>query len=271
MSSIALPSVSGIYRITCTANGKFYIGSAVNLRRRRNAHFRHLRRKTHANPKLQNAWNKYGEDSFIIEVLEFVLIPEFLLVREQYWLDTLKPPLNIATVAGSTLGIPSPLRGRKLSPDHIEKHRQAIIGRKASEEARRNMAKARKGRKHSPETREKQRMALLGHPTNEETRAKISAANTGRIQSEETKAKLRDARSKRASPSAETRAKMSASIQAANEHKMKTIIVIAPDGTEHVVHGIKRFCKEHGLNSANLMRVAKGIYTHHKGWKARYP
>src|SRR5216684_1737979 len=64
-----IPATSGIYKITCTANKKIYIGSAVNLYHRKGQHFSDLRQNKHHNPIMQNAWNKYGEQAFIFEVL----------------------------------------------------------------------------------------------------------------------------------------------------------------------------------------------------------
>lgn len=110
MSSI--PQTSGIYRIVCSANGKIYIGSAVNLRHRKKDHFKTLRGNRHANIRLQRAWNKYGEDAFSFEVIEWVLAP-FLLEREQYWMDKLRVcddryGFNIAPLAGSCYGAKRP-------------------------------------------------------------------------------------------------------------------------------------------------------------------
>src|SRR5579859_5751742 len=100
-----IPNVSGIYRITCTTNGMFYIGSAVNLYRRWVTHRSDLRNNKHRNPKMQRAFNKYGEEAFAFEVLELVLLPEMLIAREQHYFDTMKPfgkrGYNIAKVAGS--------------------------------------------------------------------------------------------------------------------------------------------------------------------------
>lgn len=65
----------GIYKILNTVNGKFYIGSSVNLRKRLYEHQRLLRLGKHENYHLQNAFTKYGEENFkfeIIEVLESV-------------------------------------------------------------------------------------------------------------------------------------------------------------------------------------------------------
>lgn len=67
-----LTEVWGIYKITNKINGKFYIGSSNNLRKRLQDHKRELRAGKHTNKHLQASWNKYGEDSFDFEVLEIV-------------------------------------------------------------------------------------------------------------------------------------------------------------------------------------------------------
>ena len=120
--SSRIPKASGIYKIACIVTGKFYIGSTSNLYDRRKSHLSKLRRNEHGNPKLQAAWNKYGEASFTYDVLELVL-PMSLTAREQYWIDKLKPLFNLASVAGSRLGI-------KDSPETREKIRQSKLGRK---------------------------------------------------------------------------------------------------------------------------------------------
>lgn len=52
--------ISGVYAFTSPSGGQ-YVGSAVNLARRRSQHLWALRRGRHRNPALQKAFNKYGE------------------------------------------------------------------------------------------------------------------------------------------------------------------------------------------------------------------
>ena len=59
-----------IYSITNTTNGKLYIGRTKNPDQRRRSHFNKLRQSKHENPKLQNAWNKYGEECFIFSIVD---------------------------------------------------------------------------------------------------------------------------------------------------------------------------------------------------------
>ena len=73
---------TGIYRIVCNINNRVYVGSAVNLRKRKREHFSALRSNRHFNKHLQNAYNKHGEHCFDFKVVKFCE-PEILLVEEQ--------------------------------------------------------------------------------------------------------------------------------------------------------------------------------------------
>jgi len=59
-----------IYKITNLLNAKVYIGSSVNIKKRKQSHFRDLRKKKHYNPHLQNSFNKHGIDNFEFEIIE---------------------------------------------------------------------------------------------------------------------------------------------------------------------------------------------------------
>lgn len=78
-------NVSGIYQIRNTINGKIYVGSSVNLRKRKNGHLSTLRRGIHSSTHLQRAFNKYGEEAFVFEVLELCDVNE-LEDRETFWI-----------------------------------------------------------------------------------------------------------------------------------------------------------------------------------------
>lgn len=83
---------SGIYKITNTTNGKFYIGSSKDIEERWNCHKQYLRGNYHINPKLQHAWNKYGENKFIFEIMEETnSTQELLFDRENHYITLLKP------------------------------------------------------------------------------------------------------------------------------------------------------------------------------------
>lgn len=83
----------GIYRIKNLVNDRCYYGSSKQIRKRWLRHVRELKSNTHINSILQRAWNKYGEDSFVFEVVEQCSI-KALLETEQRYLD-LQPEYNI--------------------------------------------------------------------------------------------------------------------------------------------------------------------------------
>lgn len=60
----------GIYRILNNVNGKVYIGQSTNIKRRWKDHINELRRGTHLNNRLQDAWDTFGESAFSFNVLE---------------------------------------------------------------------------------------------------------------------------------------------------------------------------------------------------------
>ena len=84
----------GIYIITNLQNGKRYIGSSKNLYERLYKHFYDLENNKHSNTYLQNSWDKYGGESFIYGILEFVE-ENYQYNIEQYYIDCIKPEYNI--------------------------------------------------------------------------------------------------------------------------------------------------------------------------------
>ena len=168
---------SGIYKITNTVNGKFYIGSAVDLKKRWGRHVSNLNLNINKSKKLQAAWNKYGQARFVFTVVEYCK-KEILIEREQHYIDTLNPEYNILQVAGSSLGF-------KQSPEEIERNRQRSTGNKHllgfvfSAESRARMSASAKGNK-----------SHLGHKQSDDVKAKLSAFFKGKKLSDETRAKM---------------------------------------------------------------------------------
>jgi group I intron endonuclease len=99
---------SGIYAITNTANGKKYIGSAVNIRKRWRAHRSALNLGRHHSDKLQNSWRKNGSQCFTFDVIELVNVAA-LLDREQFWINHFEASsprgYNVSPTAGNCLGV----------------------------------------------------------------------------------------------------------------------------------------------------------------------
>jgi group I intron endonuclease len=132
----SLPRRSGIYAIR-TPSGREYIGSAVNLLERWRTHGARLRKGDHHCRGLQNAARKYGIRALVFRILAFVPRTE-LLDFEQAFFDSrgIKNLLNHCPFARNALGvkhdaafrarISARLKGKKLSPEHVRKLREAI-------------------------------------------------------------------------------------------------------------------------------------------------
>ena len=112
-----------VYAAYCKGNGKFYIGSSADIRRRINGHKRLLGKNIHGNSYLQRSYNKYGNDSFVWYALVRVEDKDELFSLEQIFLDVLLPfegtGFNICTVAGKT-------RQRERGLDYLQKKRGSL-------------------------------------------------------------------------------------------------------------------------------------------------
>lgn len=151
----------GIYSIINLINGKNYVGSSNDLDKRKNSHFNKLKRGKHENKKLQNSFNKYGEEVFYFQILEECERSE-LLYNENKWFLLLNPEFNILPIAGSPLGS------------------------KRTEETKLKISNSTKGIKKKPmseETKIKLSLSVKGFIHTDEAKRKISIASKRRIYS----------------------------------------------------------------------------------------
>ncbi len=162
---------SGIYKIINIHDGKFYIGSAVNLDARFLKHRWELENNRHGNKYLQAAYIKYGSINFEFHIVERCS-KETLIEREQLYIDTLKPLYNLTPKAGSNLGV-------KYTEESKKKMSAWQIGRKMSEEAKAKMSAKAKGNKRA-----------LGYKHTDEALLKMSNWSKNRTHKEETKIKI---------------------------------------------------------------------------------
>jgi group I intron endonuclease len=181
---------SGIYMIRNVINNKKYVGSTCSSNgfyKRWRIHKAYLRHNNHPNSHLQNAWNKYGEDSF-----EFMILEECednkLISREQYWIsryDTTNRAKGYNLKEAGSNG-----KGYHHTKEAIEKIRIAALknggrkpGFKIDEETRRKMINGHKNHprinyKHSEDTKLKLSIAHKGKKTSEEAKRNLSNSMT---------------------------------------------------------------------------------------------
>ena len=218
----AEPIKCGIYRIVNTITNRTYIGSGKNIARRFYLHRWNLNKGSHTNVHLQQSWNKHGESAFVFEGLKKCALDE-LTTHEQKFLDAYlnhdMPVYNkIKDVKAIYFGrIPSQawrnehrlamlgdrngFRGKRHSPESIEKQRVAKRGKILTAEHRAHISAATAGVNHP----------LFGTKMPDETKKKISDAHVGKTLSEDTKKKISESlignsRARGSSHTAEARA-----------------------------------------------------------------
>lgn len=170
---------SGIYAIKNAVTGKAYVGSSVDLARRKRTHFRDLGKGVHRSTKLQRSWAKHGAAAFTFEVLELTTHEENALrAAEQRWIDILdavSAGYNLNPVAGNVGRMPKSAEHRK----HIGDSRRGRVHTAETKAVLSERAKLRPSRPCSDETRSKISAAKIGKPMTPEARANLSAARIG--------------------------------------------------------------------------------------------
>jgi group I intron endonuclease len=217
-----------IYKIINLTNAKFYVGSTIDWQARVRTHRRKLRAGTHHCVPLQNAWDKYGEESFVFHIIAEVEDPSELHRVEQVFLDEHHGSRQCYNLARYT----------------DNSNRGAI----RSDRHKKNIADGLK-----------QFYAANGHPMKgvprtEDTKAKISANRSGKPMSEETKAKLREANLGKVY-SEETRAKLSAmrkGLERAPEHAAKYNKPVLEVTSGQVFPSLKAVKEAFGISPGSL-------------------
>jgi hypothetical protein len=93
------PPQAGIYKITSTANGKVFLGKAMNAEGKLNGQKAQLRWGSHPHTEMQEDWKRFGADSFTFEVVDYLApsndpgqdMNKDLEELFQLWLDKLEP------------------------------------------------------------------------------------------------------------------------------------------------------------------------------------
>lgn len=144
-----------IYKITNIVNGKVYIGQTKELLSKR--FLGHCHCKSHRS-HISSAIIKYGRENFTIDQIDQAQTQEELDNKEIYWIsfyDSINRDKGYNILPGGS-------------------------GRKHTEESKKKMSESRKGRRNSPEAIERTRLSNIGRKRKEGTGAKISAALKGK-------------------------------------------------------------------------------------------
>lgn len=176
--------ICGIYKIVNKATGQCYVGQSQRTKKRIKEHFRLLRYNKHPNQHLQNAFNKYGAESFYGEIevechdLKELDALEEAFLKKEAWFD--EPTIyNIADFAKA------PMRGKIHSEEVKERIR---FGRRASTfdykspEYRATLSKAQMARFHKdPKFIEKLKFVIDNPDMSYAERARRLGADTSAV------------------------------------------------------------------------------------------
>ncbi|MGE5395898.1 MAG: GIY-YIG nuclease family protein, partial [Chitinophagales bacterium] len=168
---------SGVYCIE-HKSGKRYIGSSVDIGKRWRSHMNLLNQGNHYSKSLQKDWDEFGAENFKFCIIEIVNDEKNLIDREQCWIDKYESYNKNKGYNSS----PSALNcsGVRHTEETKRKWSEIHKGRVFSEEHKRKIGLANKGKKRTPEMIERHRQKLLGRKTPEEIKKKISEACKGR-------------------------------------------------------------------------------------------
>ena len=119
-----MQKICGVYKITNTITGDFYIGSSKDIKRRWREHKKPSTWKRCPNNPMYLDMQKYGLDKFVFEIIEVVEI-EQLKVAEQHFIETLKPTYNNYRAKG---------RDAKKFKERQKKYRQSEKGKERQKE-----------------------------------------------------------------------------------------------------------------------------------------
>jgi group I intron endonuclease len=210
-------------------NGKYYIGSSTSFERRVWSHKYELKNGKHKNPKLQAAWNKYGEAAFVFEILETVAEEENLLACEDRYLAGkvgLPECYNINFYAEhSRLGIPHSDEAKAKISDKVQTAIAEGRGGKfvPSEETRRKMSEALKGNQCAKGYKRTQKEVEAIRE-----RTKGNQNWLGKTHSKESIAKM-----------------------------SRPIVAVKPDGTKVEFTGLSAIKKEYGVALPTIIRACR--------------
>lgn len=185
---------SGVYEIVNTVNGKRYIGSAVQFKKRFAQHRQALARGDHHSIHLQRAWNKHGAAVFTFRPL-LVCSQGMLLYYEQRAFDVFKPEYNRNPTANSSLGVKrtdatkAKLIGNKnaagcvRSVEERAAMSERMLGTVLPSDVRQKISKSLTGVKHPPERCAAKSVYQTGKTHSPEWCANISKGKTGKRRS----------------------------------------------------------------------------------------
>ena len=129
--------ISGVYKITNTVTGEFYIGSSKNIKCRWADHKKPSVWKKYPNKQLYQDMQEYGKDKFIFEVLAEVE-EDKLKETEQQFIEKLKPTYN-------------QMNAKELNVERYKKYKEEYEKSEKRKKAKKEYEKSEKRKKYKEE------------------------------------------------------------------------------------------------------------------------
>jgi group I intron endonuclease len=168
----------GIYKIQNKKDNKLYIGYSSDIKKRFTVHKCYLKKGLHENSYLQRAWNKYGEENFLFEIIELCKLDNCIELEDSYVKlfksNNRRYGYNLAITGVGSIG--------KMPKYIIEKAQKT-----------KKINALKRGYYFTPETIKKQADGRRGFKHTAEAKLKIKAASTGRKKTKDVTQKTIDA------------------------------------------------------------------------------
>lgn len=171
LQNSAYKNMRCVYCIRCVLNNSVYVGQTCNMSRRLREHVRSLSLGEHRNKRLQADYDKFGADSFVLEIISSN--PENLDLIEQNEIDRARDSVLCYNVfSGGRVGY----RGddefrRKMSAAHK--------GRVVSEKTRRIKSEIAKRQWQNKEYRNRMVESATAQWRNDEFRKAVAKSHVG--------------------------------------------------------------------------------------------
>lgn len=187
--------MEAVYRIINSKNGRYYIGSSLDYKKRKRDHFNLLKGGNHHNKPMQEDYNIYGAESFKFEVLKLFngIDRNALFDIEQEFIsksnESMRYNLYDNAFGMSYRGKDNPMFGKTHSEEIRQKLSEINSGENNPwygnsdhmEMMRSRITKRFDGRKHTEETKLKMSVAHMGREKTESERHRLRLNNGNNV------------------------------------------------------------------------------------------
>ena len=224
--------MKGVYRLTNTVTGDFYIGQSCDLERRRIEHFSRIG-GTYAEHPLYSDMIRYGKDVFVFEIIAQVDDEIERSTMERNLIKSLQPKYNTKHTDKAHLTE----NAKKHLSECGKRQWEMMSDEQKAKVISKQLVGPRIGHNVSAETRLKLRNAKIGKKMSDETKRKISEANKGKNN---------------------------------NKGHYKAVVALLDGNIQYLFGSINAAAKFLGVDPSCITGVLKGRRKHCRGYEWKY-